>query len=179
MNKNEIRKDALRLRKSISDKLSKSEMIVKRIMSLEVYKKSKVIAMYYSLPDEVSLNRLINNAIKDDKIVLLPQIKNSEMFFVKIDDLTIYKKSKFGVYEPVVTSNNKWQNNVDLILVPGVAFDINKNRIGYGKGYYDRFLKTSNAYKIGVCFASQILPALPIDNNDIPVDLIVNEKESF
>ena len=70
-------------------------------------------------------------------------------------------------------------DNIDLAIVPGLAFDHLKNRLGYGKGYYDRLLCEMDAYKIGVCFRFQVFDKIPYTNTDVKMDLIVSERDSF
>ena len=120
MNKNELRKMMLTTRKKINNKNELSTKITNRIIDLEVYKKAKVIALYKSLKDEVDTSLLINKSLKE-KIVLLPRITTNKMIFVKINLDTKYNKSSFGVLEPI---GEEYNGEIDLIIVPGVSFDI-------------------------------------------------------
>ena len=81
--------------------------------------------------------------------------------------------NKFGMLEP---KNSSKDIIPDLIMVPLVAFDKHLNRIGYGKGYYDRFLERTRACRIGVCFSSQIVESVPMEDHDIPMQGLVSEK---
>lgn len=172
MNKFDLRKQMLIKRRNISNKKELSTIIVNKIINLDIYKESRVVALYYSLKDEVETRDLIIKSL--DKILLLPKIINEKIEFIKIDNATKYEKSSFGVMEPVGTIYN---GPIDIIIVPGVAFDRNLNRLGFGRGYYDKYLSHKDIYKIGICFDEQLIDNLIIDNHDIKMDLIITEKE--
>ena len=175
MEKNEIRKMMLLKRHNIKNKNIKSLHIIKNIEMLDEYKKAKVVAMYKCLEDEVNLDELINIAQNSGKIVLLPRVVGNNLIFIKIDENTCYEKNNFNILEPII-NNNIYYGTIDVVLVPGVAFDKQNNRLGYGKGYYDRFLKDCNIFKIGVCFYQQLVSILPISLSDVSVNLIITEK---
>ena len=173
--KNDIRKEMLLIRKNIPNKKKKSTVIVDKIINLDLYQKSKVIAIYNSLVNEVDTSELIKRSIHE-KIVLLPKIINDKMVFIIIDNNTKSVKNNFGIYEPI---GKIYDGDIDLIIVPGVAFDRRHFRLGFGKGYYDKYLKEKNIYKIGICFIEQIVDYIPIDSYDVPMNMIITEKEFF
>ena len=172
MNKSDLRKQMLIKRRNILNKKELSTIIVNKIINLDIYKESRVVALYNSLKDEVETRDLIIKS--QDKTLLLPKIINEKIEFIKIDNNTKYKKSSFGVMEPIGTIYN---GPIDIIIVPGVAFDRNLNRLGFGRGYYDKYLSHKDIYKIGICFDEQLVDNLVIDNHDIKMDLIITEKE--
>lgn len=172
MNKFDLRKQMLIKRRNISNKKELSTIIVNKIINLDIYKESRVVALYYSLKNEVETRDLIIKS--QDKILLLPRIINEKIEFIKIDNNTKYEKSSFGVMEPVGTIYN---GPMDIIIVPGVAFDRNLNRLGFGRGYYDKYLSHKDIYKIGICFDEQLIDNLITDDHDIKMDLIITEKE--
>ena len=176
MVKKDLRKKLIEVRKKIKSKDEKSKIIVDKIINMDIYKKVNVIALYKALPNEVNLDLLISKSLKDNKTVLLPRIENGEMVFIRIDEKTKYTKSNYGVSEPIFDIKRVYRHNIPLIIVPGLGFDNKMNRIGYGKGYYDKYLRKNNGYKIGVCFTKQIVENVPVDENDVKMDLIVNEK---
>ena len=171
MNKDMIRNQMISVRKNISNKEKISTKIVDKIINLDIFQNSKVIALYKSMDNEVDTKLLIN--MFKDKEILLPRVADNEMEFVRINSNTQYKKSKIGVMEP---SGNKYMGNIDLFIVPGICFDKNGNRLGFGKGYYDRYLKNKNIFKIGICFDRQVIESLPINDLDIPMDMVITEK---
>lgn len=173
MNKDILRRKMLLKRKAIVNKEEQSAMIIQKIMNLDVYKKAKVIGLYKSLPNEVNLEELINYSLNIGKIVLLPRVIKDNLVFIKINNNTVYEKSLFKVLEPEYKKENIYQDKIDLVIVPGLCFDYHYNRLGYGKGYYDRFLAQINTYKIGVCFKEQMITNVCCNENDIPMDLVI------
>ena len=172
MNKDEIRKDMTFLRKNIPNKCELSKVIMNKIIKLDILKKSKVIALYNSMPNEVDTILLIKKYL-NKKIVLLPKIVDDKMAFIEINHDTVYIKSKIGVEEPI---GKPYLGNIDLIIVPGLAFDNKGNRLGFGKGYYDKYLFDKNIFKIGICFDLQIVDKVPVNNLDISMDMVISEK---
>ena len=126
---------------------------------------------YWSLPDEVQLQDFILDWYKR-KIILLPAIHQGRILVRSFNGVEYMKKGSLGISEPIGESFEKC-NEIDLILVPGVAFDKNGNRLGRGKAYYDNFLKNLPSYKIGICFNFQFVPSVPVDESDIRMNEIV------
>lgn len=179
-----LRKEYLTIRKSIPNKNNKSDIIFNKLISLPIYKKSKTIALYYNLPSEVDTKKLIEYSLSNNKSVYLPVVINSyEMEFYKINNINeVTNKTSLGIYEPLKNNNILNKNNIDLIIIPGVCFDTNKNRIGFGSSYYDRYLSNINkAKKVAICFEEQILKNCYIKNNynDIKMDLIITETNTY
>lgn len=175
MNKSELRNNIINIRKSIINKEELSTIIVNKIINLDIYQKSKVIALYKSMKDEVNTNLLINESLKD-KIVLLPKVIDNKMVFINVNKSTFYDKSSFGVLEPV---GNVFVGNIDLIIVPGIAFDNKLNRLGFGKGYYDKYLSNKDIYKIGICFDEQIVDLVPTNELDIKMDMVITKNKVY
>lgn len=178
MSKNELRKKCLAVRKNIPDKTIKSNEIYNEIINCSEYLDAKTIAFYYSTEDEVDTENLIAYTFLKEKTVLLPRVVGKQMVFLKVDETTKYQKSKFGIKEPISTEEYD-PSQIDLFIVPGVAFDIKGNRLGYGGGYYDRYLCLSDAPKLGIAFEEQIINSIPTDENDIQMDIVQTEKERY
>ena len=178
-NKKELRKQYIELRKNIHNKDLKSDIIFNKIINLEEYKSSKTIAIYKSMKDEINTKKLIEYSFCNKKTVVLPRVEGNNMDFYKINSLyDKFETSKLGVEEPISDINNIIEpSKIDLIIVPGICFDIYKNRLGFGKGFYDRFLCNTKIKKIAICFEEQIMKntRLPITNNDIKMDIIVTD----
>ena len=168
--KNEKRLEYINIRKHINDKEEKSKRITSKILSHPRFINSSTIGLYASLEDEVSTDILITESLRLGKRVYLPKVVGEDICFYEINSLDELMIGTFGVREPI--SNNNL-SDLDLVIVPGVIFDSNNNRMGYGKGYYDRFLKDKKCYKIGICFKEQITDNLPIDDYDIKMDEVV------
>lgn len=181
-NKSDIRKNYLLIRKKIEDKINKSKLICDKVKDMDEYKKARTIAIYKSLANEVNTCELINYSLNNNKIVLLPRVCDNNLKFYKITNEDKFVKSEFGILEPI-SDNDKLVNSedIDLIIIPGICFDKFKNRVGFGKGYYDRYLERTNIKKIGICFEEQILKdgSIKTDNNDIKMDIIVTDKFNY
>jgi len=158
----------------------RSRDICREIMSLPKYKEGKVIIFYFPLKKEVDVKSLIAQAIESGKIVGLPRVdmeaQTLEIYRIKgLEDL---ETGELGVMQPKQNELNRiFPENIDLVLVPGLAFDLSGGRLGRGKGFYDRFLKElpSTVYKLGICFSEQIQDQLPRDHiQDQTVDCVIS-----
>lgn len=173
MDKKTLRKRYLDIRKNLPDKDIKSAIIFDKVINTQEYQHSHIIALYKNLESEVNTDKLITYSISIGKIVLLPKVVGNDMVFYQITKETIFLKSNFGVYEPMEKDN--YDGNIDLIIVPGICFDKNNNRLGFGKGYYDKYLTNNNLKKMGICFKEQLVESIPTDDNDIKMDLIITD----
>lgn len=176
--KNKIRLEIKNKKKSYSSDILKvkSEEILTNVELLGIFQQAQNILCYNSLDTEVQTLPFMNKWI-DKKNFYLPVIDENEIVFRNYTKHTKFKRSSFGVLEPI-GDNIKSFDNIDLIIIPGVAFDKKKNRIGYGKGFYDRFLSNKlNIPKLGICFEFQLISSLPVDDFDVPMDYLVSENE--
>lgn len=178
--KAEFRKLAKEIRQKI-DMKKISFVISDKLLNNEVYKSSKTIMSYYAKDLEVSINNFLAN---DKKSWFLPALKYStdlnEDFIVAVPyyyNKTKMIKGKFDIYEPEIKDEDFYkQIHLDLIIVPGLCFDKHGNRIGFGKGFYDRFLKLNpKSFKIGLCPKDCLVDNLPVDKWDCKVDLVLTE----
>ena len=170
--KKEIRKEILYLRDNLEERYSKSMIIKDKIMNLDIYKNSNCIALYYSMKSEVDTKELIKESLELGKKVVLPRIINkNKMIFISVNSDTNYEKNSYGVLEPI----GEEESNIDLIICPGVAFDKDNNRLGYGRGYYDKYLKDKDIYKIGICYKEQLVDKIDIDDFDIKMDMVITD----
>lgn len=172
--KKEIRRKIKILKKqfSLQDNKQKSKIIFDKLEKRNEFKEAQIIMAYWSMDDEVYTHDFILKW-QHQKIFILPVVKGDNLelkTFSGIDDLV--QGESFGIGEP---SGEKFKNpqDIDVIIVPGVAFDNNNNRLGRGKAYYDKLLKTTNAFKIGVCFDFQLIDSVPVDEHDIKMDMII------
>lgn len=133
------------------------------------------ICIYNAMKDEVATHPFISKWIGTKKFYL-PVIENDEIIFRNITKDTRYEKSSYGIHEPLGDNLTDYAR-IDLTIVPGVAFDRKGNRLGRGKGYYDRFLPKTKAPKVGVCFDYQLLNQIPTDTWDVKMDIIVSEND--
>lgn len=179
MMKSGIREQLLKKRNALSKSeiLEKSYKIMEKLSSLQEYDKSKNIMFFVSFDNEVHTHDMIKEALKT-KIVIVPKVIEHKIEPALIADFDrLVPTGKFGILEPFepVLFNRK---NIGIVLVPGIAFDRNGHRIGYGFGHYDRFLKTlPKAIKIGLCFDFQIVDKVPHEDFDVAMDIIVTDEE--
>jgi 5-formyltetrahydrofolate cyclo-ligase len=185
--KSDLRKDMLKLRKNMEtrDVSSFSNKIISAIMELPEFINSKNIMLYLSFNKEVNTYPLARWCLDNGKTVIAPYCIQSKREIVPykitnlIDDLT---KSTFGVMEPKQDTLEKVNiEDIDLIIVPGVVFDENCNRIGFGAGYYDRFLpkRLKTTPVIGIAYDYQIIDKVPIDEYDVPLDYIITQERTI
>lgn len=177
--KKRIREEFLKKRRKqpYKDIVEKSNKIFSKILETKEYKKAKNILVYLSLKDEVSTEKLIVEMILKKKNVYAPKIniKKDLMDAIKITEKTSFFENKIGIYEPVDGEKAK-KSDIDLIIIPAIAFDYWGHRIGFGNGCYDRFLTNMTAFKLGVGFDFQIIESIPAEEHDIKVDMIITEK---
>ena len=151
-----------------------SEKIFEKLLQNEDFKNAKTIMSYMDFKNEVKTDK-INDFIKNSgKILVLPKVKDKETMIV-IEDKNQYIVSPFGNKEP---DGEEYKGQIDVIITPGVAFDRDKNRVGFGRGYYDRFfVKHSNAKKIAIAFEKQIIDeGIETDKYDKKVDILITEN---
>lgn len=162
--------------------LQKSELdekILKNVLRLNEYKSNDTLLCYVSTKIEVDTLKLIEQALKDKKRVAVPRcVENTrEMEFYFINSLDELEPGSFGVLEPI---KNKAEILTDfgkgLCIVPGLGFDCNGYRLGYGKGYYDRFLSSFCGSTVGICYSECVKWHLPHGFYDKNVDFLVTEK---
>ena len=177
--KNQLKESILEKRNSLSkaEILEKSEKIKSNLFNLESYKQSKTAMFFVSFNSEVNTHDMIKESI-GRKTVIAPKVVQNEIEPSVIIDLdSLIPSGKFGILEPIEIMKIAYKN-IDLVFVPGIAFDKEGHRVGYGFGYYDKFLKkVPKAVKIGLCFDFQVVGKVPREEHDVPVDFIVTDKE--
>ncbi len=180
--KQTIRKHLIEKRKNNRTEFihKNSEHIKQKVIDLPVFKQTSHHLYYISYNGEVHTHDLIKEAYHFNKTVYVPisNTTNHTLTISKLTDFNDLIPSSYGILEP---KKEKQQliaaDRIDLIIVPGVAFDRSGNRIGQGGGYYDWLLKHSKATSIALAFDFQILDRIPTKDHDQPVDIIVTETE--
>lgn len=178
MTKNELRELFKAKRLEITDKKAKSIAIMEKIIASSFYKAAHVIAVYASLPFEVDTTALVLQAFRDHKAVVFPKVENNDLAFYKVASLSeLTTRGPLNIKEPVPSKDRLvLKHDSDLIIVPGICFDLKKYRVGYGKGFYDRYLVNNKAHTIGVCFKEQIYDKdIPVNDQDIAVDEVISQ----
>lgn len=176
MDKKEFRKCALSVRDGIKGREEKSKKICERLLLLPQYKESKTLMCYVSFRSEAETRGIIKAALIAGKSVCVPVVENGQMYACYISDLDELTPGAYGILEPK-EKRKAVPEDIDLCLVPGAAFDRCGGRIGYGGGYYDRFLQATTAARIALCFDGQVYDVIPSEAHDMKMDLLVTEKE--
>jgi len=175
--KNIIRKEMIKKREALSvdEHTYLSRLIFEKLASLPEYKNSRFIMTYISFRNEVDTKNIIKDAFFNNKRVAVPITMGGKIISSEIFSNSVFKIGTFGVSEPkeIFEVDPKI---LDLIIVPGNTFDKHGNRLGYGKGYYDRFLPKTKAVKIGLCYDFNLVDEIPVSDNDIPMDIIITDK---
>ncbi len=155
---------------SAAERQRQSNRIFAKIEALPVFQDARVVMAYWALPDEVATQEFIEK-YATHKTILLPVLYGETLqlkVFQGKDNMEA--EARFGIPEP---AGKIYTGQVDLVIIPGVAFDKNQRRLGRGKGFYDRFLEEISCFKIGVGFDFQLLETLPVASYDIPMDLVI------
>ncbi|MGB9668355.1 MAG: 5-formyltetrahydrofolate cyclo-ligase [Thermosulfidibacteraceae bacterium] len=178
--KDTVRRNIMKIREHMDQNIKerKEVIIAEKIENLREFKKASTIALYYPIKNEVSLISIFEK-YKTSKIFVFPKVNGKFLDFGTVRDLNDMIPGKFGIMEPRLADFNF--DEIELIFVPAIAFDINGHRIGYGGGYYDRLLskKRINQYAIGVCFEFQLIEKIETSKWDMSVDLVVTEKTTI
>lgn len=152
-----------------------SAQICSNIKELDIYKAAEKICLYMPINNEVDVTLLAYDAWNDGKTLWLPKTSGNTMGFFKFSQDTALSLGTYGIMEPV--SDELLEPDKDtLVLMPGAAFSPDGGRIGYGGGYYDRFLNKWDVCRTAaVCYQFQILQELPVEKHDVKPDIIVSE----
>ena len=176
--KSELRKQVLQEMKALSQEQKQAidQALTERLLQHPFYQEAKVIATYLSFPHEFQTQELIEQALRDCKKVLIPKTyPKGRMDFVVYDPQQLVKTS-FGLLEPQGDLEVVDASQIDLIHVPGLAFTTEGYRIGYGGGYYDRYLKHFSGNTLSTVYPCQIRDFIPEDH-DIPVqEVLIDER---
>ena len=179
--KKEIRKQIFKARKEHSDSWiqEKSRRITEILTQLPEYREASRIMAYADYNHEVITHYIIEQAWKDGKEVAVPKVFGKDMIFYKLTDFGQLESGYFGIPEPKEDGEQvSWEDA--MMVMPGVAFDVNCNRIGYGGGFYDRFLeKHPRIRRVAVGFSFQILMEVPTEPTDICPQVIVTEETVY
>jgi 5-formyltetrahydrofolate cyclo-ligase len=160
----------------------KSDLIKSNLYSLQEFKEAKNILFYVSFNSEVGTQTVIKELLKNKggKIIVPYVAKNDPILQLsELGDFNELEPRTFNILEPKQSYIKEFNpEKLDLIIIPGVVFDLKGQRIGYGYGYYDRFLKTlrKKTKKIGLAYELQIVEKIPEERHDIPVDVVVSEE---
>lgn len=187
--KERIRRKVLAMRDAIpvQERNRKSKEIMARVIETLWYKEAEIVLAYISYRSEVDTESLIQNAFSEGKKVYCPKVEGERMNFYEILSTQELEEGYRGIREPEGKGERQFhEGKADgkrcLMILPGSAFDEERNRMGYGKGYYDRYLEKSRngcavIKTIGVCFSCQLQKRIPVDSYDKKADMVITETD--
>ena len=171
--KNKLRKKYQIIRKNIPNKELKDNLIYQKIITNKKILNSDTILIYISTKEEIDTIKIIKYFLNKKKIAV-PKIENEKMNFYYINHLDELKLGYFNILEPTTNKLvNDFKNTTSI--TPAICFSEDGYRIGYGKGYYDKFYQNHNVYKIGLCYKECLLKNIPYDKYDKKVEEIITE----
>ncbi len=173
MNKKELRKSitAQKLRLREEQIQAASQVLCRQLEAHPLYREASSVYLYLSYNQEVRTEPLIQKAREDGKRVAVPKILDGDMVFLWLEEDTVIAPGYKGIPEPV--AGLPADDPHALVLLPGLAFDREGHRIGYGGGFYDRFLAAEAHPTVALCFAFQLVDSLPVEAHDIPADAVL------
>lgn len=177
--KKQIRREMIKKRRDLSVKERErlARACTKRVLELEMFQTAKTILVYMSYNGEMMTDYLIDEARKRGKIVAAPTVLGENMEFYAFSSEEEFVADRHGILEPIPSEEKKVKDEEGLIIMPGVAFDEQKNRVGYGGGFYDRYLKEHpRLQKIAIAYDFQVMDSVPTEEFDEKADWIVTEK---
>ena len=176
MLKSELRQQMKALKRQFTSKQLREQSLtlVNKVLNHPRVNAAKTILLYYSMPDEVDTHNLVDLLREQGKTVLLPVTLAHKLEIRRYEGPKSLQEGKvFHIMEPT-GAIFKQLHTIDLVIVPGIGFDPQGNRLGRGKGYYDRFLKLiPQAYKLGLCFDFQKVTSVPTEETDVKMDEII------
>jgi len=161
-------------RLSQEELLQRSVKIFEKVEQLSIFQEASVVLAYWALPGEVQTQDFILKWFQH-KTILLPVIDGENLLlrpFLGMDKMAV--QNSLGIAEPLGENYTAF-DNIDLAIIPGIAFDRNNNRLGRGKAYYDRLLTRFKTFRLGVCFNFQIFDQIPAGRHDIPMDMVLTD----
>ena len=173
-----LRKHLLEKRDATSAELRdiSSKRIHQNIKQISSYANSQNIACYFPIGSEIDTRDIMLDIVQQNKNLLLPRIVNDNLEFYIVENLEKLEKGSFEIMEPKDSCTKA--EKINCVLIPTVGVSTSGVRLGYGKGYYDRFLTSTNAVKISLTYSKQIVKSIPSDSHDIKIDWIVTEDEN-
>lgn len=185
LDKDELRRLLKALRKSLSvnQRAEYNEIILQQVLKLPSYQKATWVYCYITTQSEVDCIPIINRAFQDGKRVAVPRIEKDMIEFYEINSLDECSEGTFQILEPV--TNRKVvpvKEEKTLILVPGLGYDYEMNRMGYGRGYYDRYFHKygeDNFERVAIAYDLQVVKEIPSEPLDVRVDKIITEYKIY
>lgn len=180
MPKQRLRQVILAERKALADsEVSSSSILVqKAFVASDEFARAGVLALYAPIHNEVDTALVFAEAVASRKTVLYPAVSDEGLIFRRVLGLDELRKGAFGIQEPASPSEVYDPHEADIIVIPGVVFDVGGKRIGYGKGYYDKTLHAleGRGKLVGFCYDFQLVDEITDEPHDVKMDLLITEK---
>lgn len=180
--KNIIRKQMKQLRADMTrtERFEKSMQIFEQLITVPEFKRADRIYTYVSMDNEIDTIMLIDYSLSLEKRVFVPRVSGKDMEFYEISDISELSPGYMGIYEPDINGKEPDYSRTGFMCMPGLAFDKSYNRIGYGGGFYDRYLSVENKlYKAALAYEAQLLESIPARDGDVRPDMIVTEENIY
>ncbi len=179
--KAKLRKQLKEKRNTLDNKAELSGVISDIFLQSELYKNCDTVFVYSSLGSEVSTDKIIAKAFSDSKRVAFPKCldKSGNMKFYFVTSQEELTKGYYDILEPPTYNEANIANCKTVCLVPGISFSLDGYRLGYGKGYYDRFLSEFHGICVGLCYSELLSESLPADPHDKKVDYLITDKRIY
>jgi 5-formyltetrahydrofolate cyclo-ligase len=167
-------------RRSLSEKESRSASlsIQHSFLETEGYLHSRGIVVYAPIHKEVDTEEIVRAAFESGKKVAFPAVVHHGLVFREVTEISFMKRGAYGIMEPCATGRSFGLDEADIVVLPGIAFDLKGHRIGYGKGYYDKTLHCleGQGRLVGLCYDFQLVERIAGEPHDVKMDLIITEK---
>ena len=180
--KNLIRKRMKQLRADMTrtERFEKSMQIFEQLITVPEFKRADRIYTYVSMDNEIDTIMLIDYSLSLEMRVFVPRVSGKDMEFYEISDISELNPGYMGIYEPDINGKEPDYSRTGFMCMPGLAFDRSYNRIGYGGGFYDRYLSVENKlYKAALAYEAQLLESIPAQDGDVRPDMIVTEENIY
>ncbi len=180
--KNLIRKQMKQLRADMTrtERFEKSMQIFEQLITVPEFKRADRIYTYVSMDNEIDTIMFIDYSLSLEKRVFVPRVSGKDMEFYEISDISELNPGYMGIYEPDINGKEPDYSRTGFMCMPGLAFDKSYNRIGYGGGFYDRYLSVENKlYKAALAYEAQLFESIPAQDGDVRPDMIVTEESIY
>ncbi len=179
-NKTKIRNDIKSTFQTHPFTLVQGEQIVQNIISLPQYKAANTVMAFVPTNNEVKIQNLLHKILQDNKTLALPLcLENFKMQAKKVENLSHLQKGMYGILQPSEQQQTVDKQKIDIVIIPCMSANSKGERLGKGKGYYDRFLQNTSFLKIVVCQHEYLYDNLPVNEYDILADIVVTDKEIY
>lgn len=177
--KAQLRKEMLALRREIppGEARTEAEAVTRHVLAWPLYQQARCVMLYASMPEELSTRALCQAVLSSEKVLLLPRLEGRHVMSARLtESLGALVPGPMGILEPAPDAPVCPPEAIDLVLCPGLAFDIQGWRLGFGAGYYDSFLAQSPALRAGLCYLRQQVPQVPHDARDVPMHHLITAR---